>query len=330
MDTALNDKASSESSCGCQACGTVIVSGLSKKSGREPLPEGVSQVKYSITNMDCPVEERIIRDLLEGKPGIVGLEFNLIKRVLTIRHTLDSLKGVEDALISADMPPVLIEGSSAKAVVNKTHAWKKLVVASVLALSSELAHLAGLHEAVPIVLAVVAIFLAGFSTYKKGWISIRHLDLNMNALMSFAVTGAVIIGDYSEAAMVMVLFTLAEALEDRSLNRAREAITGLMSLAPEKATILNPDGTVTEINASETPIGSILRVKPGEKLSLDGKIVKGSSTINEAAITGESMPVEKGEGATVFAGTVNEAGSFDYEVTEAFEDSTLSRILQAV
>jgi Cd2+/Zn2+-exporting ATPase len=289
--------------------------------------EGV--VRYSITNMDCPVEERLIRDKLSKMEGINALEFNLLRRVLTIRHSLASLEEVETALNSIDMKPVLIEGTAYQPP-KKSHPWMRVIIASFFALGSEISHLAGVHESVSVVLAVVAILLAGFTTYKKGWISVRHLDLNMNALMTIAVTGAVIIGEYSEAAMVMVLFTLAEALEDRSLVHAREAITNLMSMAPEKSTVMNPDGTFVEVESSKVQKGARVRIRPGERLSLDGKIVSGNSTINEAPITGESVAVDKAPGDTVYAGTINESGSFEYEVTEAFENSTLSRILKAV
>jgi Cd2+/Zn2+-exporting ATPase len=290
--------------------------------------EGVA--RYSITNMDCPVEERLIRDRLEGMEGVTALEFNLLSRVLTVRHTLKSLDGVVEALNSIDMSPVpLEEGAAAPELADKTE-WRKLIAASVVAGTSEVAHLFLGSFWVALALAVVAILLAGFDTYRKGWSAIRRLDLNMNALMSFAVTGAVAIGDFPEAAMVMVLFTLAEALEDRSLGRARQAISGLVESAPDMATVKGSDGTFSEVRSSHVRVGSIVRVRPGEKLSLDGRVVSGMSAVNEAPITGESRPAEKGPGDPVYSGTVNESGSFEYETTEPFENSTLARILKAV
>jgi Cd2+/Zn2+-exporting ATPase len=281
--------------------------------------------------MDCPVEERLIRNRLEGMKGIEALEFNLLSRVLTVRHTLDSLDEVESALDSIDMKPVRMEGAAetAPAEAGGT-AWGRLIAAAALAGGAELFHLFLDSFWVSLALAVAAILLAGFSTYRKGLIAIRHLDLNMNALMSFAVTGAVIIGDFPEAAMVMVLFTLAEALEDRSLGRARQAISGLVESAPEMCTMKGPDGSFAEVRASLVPVGSVVRVRPGERLSLDGKVISGASTVNEAPITGESKPAEKGPGDPVYSGTVNESGSFEYATTEPFENSTLARILKAV
>ena len=180
------------------------------------------------------------------------------------------------------------------------------------------------------VLALVAVFACGITTYKKGWIAIRNGNLNINALMSIAVTGALFLGQWPEAAMVMVLFTIAELIEAKSLDRARNAIRGLMQLTPETATVLQADGSWKDMAAKSVAVDARVRIKPGERIALDGKIVSGRSTINQAPITGESLPVEKTEGDQVFAGTINESGSFEYLVTAAANDSTLARIIHAV
>jgi Cd2+/Zn2+-exporting ATPase len=130
--------------------------------------------------------------------------------------------------------------------------------------------------------------------------------------------------------MVMVLFTLAELIEAKSLDRARNAIKGLMQLTPERATVLQSDGSWLEVAAKSVPVAARVRIKPGERIALDGTIVSGKSAINQAPITGESLPVEKAEGDPVFAGTINESGSFEYTVTAAAGDSTLARIIHAV
>jgi Cd2+/Zn2+-exporting ATPase len=156
--------------------------------------------------------------------------------------------------------------------------------------------------------AVLAIAFGGLTTYRKGWLAVKNLNLNINALMSVAVTGAVIIDQYPEAAMVMVLFNLSEAIEAKALDRASNAIKDLLALAPETATVLRPDGAWVEMDVRQVAKGSRIRVKPGEKVALDGVIVSGQSAINQAPITGESLPVEKTVGDTVYAGTINESG----------------------
>lgn len=291
---------------------------------------GEGRAVYRIDNMDCPMEEALIRDKLKSMDGIKSLEFNLIKRVLTVHHELESLIPLEAALNSIDMKPVpILAGQKLEAIETKIP-WLKLSLAGLLALGAEVAHHLEAPDWLVLIPAVAAILLGGLGTYKKGWIALKNLNLNMNALMSFAVTGAVLIGQWPEAAMVMVLFTLAEAIEAKSLARAREAISGLVQLTPEKATIRNKDGQWLEMTAAEVPVGTLVRVRPGERIALDGLIVKGTSAVNQAPITGESLPVDKGEGDQVFAGTINESGSFEFKVTSPFSNSTLARIIRAV
>ncbi len=143
-------------------------------------------------------------------------------------------------------------------------------------------------------LALVSIFSGGLATYKKGWIALRHRNLNINALMSIAVTGAMLIGHWPEAAMVMFLFTLAEVIEAKSLDRARNAIRGLLELAPDTATVRQGDGRWVTMPAKTVPLEAVVRVRPGERIALDGVVISGRSTVNQAPITGESLPVRQG------------------------------------
>jgi len=188
----------------------------------------------------------------------------------------------------------------------------------------------GAVEWLPLVFAVVAILAAGLSTYKRGWIALKKRELNMDALMSVAVTGAALIGRYPEAAMVMVLFTLAEAIEEKALDRARKAVQSLLAFAPEQATVRQADGSWLETEVGQVTIGSLVRVRPGERVALDGVIVRGQSAVNQSPITGESLPAEKTIGDPVYAGTINESGSFEFEVTAGAGHTTLARIIQAM
>ncbi|MDL2317176.1 heavy metal translocating P-type ATPase [Desulfovibrio sp. OttesenSCG-928-A18] len=303
---------------------------------------------YRIMNMDCPMEEALIRAKLGSMPGITGLSFNLVQRVLSVDHELPSTAPIEEALRSINMIPQSLAGAGA--LPESRIPWKRLLVAGIFAALAEISELIGQWGArpfgldpatwniggqavldwLPLIFAAAAILFAGFDTYKKGWISIRTLNLNINALMSVAVTGAVCIGQYPEAAMVMVLFNLAEAIEAKSFDRARKAIRKLMDLAPERATMLMPDGSWAEKDIRQIAVGSRVRVRPGERVALDGLIALGRSAINQAPITGESLPVEKGEGDTVFAGSINESGSFEFVVSAGASNSTLARIIHAV
>ena len=179
-------------------------------------------------------------------------------------------------------------------------------------------------------LAAAAIAFSGFSTYRKGLSALRRGQLNMNALMGVAVTGAFLIGQWPEAAMVMALYAIAELIEARSVDRARNAIKGLLALAPETAEIRQGDGGWRETPADKVVIGAQVRVKPGARIPLDGRVTAGSSAVNQAPVTGESIPVDKTTGDPVFAGTINETGMLEFEVTAAANNTTLARIIHAV
>ena len=285
-----------------------------------------------ILQMDCPTEEGLLRKKLGGMAGVTGLEFNLMQRVLTVTHAPQAIEPILAAVRSLGFTPEIADGASAQEEPTPEPAkpWWPLALAGLAAIASEAVHWAGLPNWLAAALALLAVSVSGITTYKKGWIAVRNGNLNINALMSIAVTGALLLGQWPEAAMVMVLFTIAELIEAKSLDRARNAIRGLMQLTPERATVLQADGTWQEVAAKSVAVDARVRIKPGERIALDGQIVSGRSAINQAPITGESLPVEKAEGDAVFAGTINESGSFEYTVTAAANDSTLARIIHAV
>lgn len=292
--------------------------------------EGV-RTPIRIMQMDCPTEEALIRKKLSPMPEVKHLDFNLMQRVLTVLHTPGSLEEVLAAIRSLGFEPDTPDVSGHLAAVKEpSKPWWPLALAGVAALASEASSWANLPVAWVAALAIVAVIASGVSTYKKGWVAISNGNLNINALMSIAVTGALALGQWPEAAMVMVLFTVAELIEAKSLDRARNAIEGLMKLAPDKATVQQADGSWQDAEVSVVTVGSVVRVKPGERIGLDGEIIQGRSTVNQAPITGESLPVDKVEGDAVFAGTTNESGSFEYRVTAASNNSTLSRIIEAI
>lgn len=297
----------------------------------EPL-SGAVNTRIRIEQMDCPTEERLIRDALSRLPGVAGLQFNLLQRVLTVSHDEGALASVVPAIQALGFTPqVEDDGATQSATAPAKKHWWPLALAGVVAAASEVVHFASLGpDWLVAVLALAAVGLCGLNTYKKGWIALKNHNLNINALMSIAVTGALLIGQWPEAAMVMVLFTLAELIEARSLDRARNAIRGLMDLAPPRATVRLSDGSWQESDVQSIDLGAVVRVRPGERISLDGEVVSGSSTVNQAPITGESLPVEKRAGDPVFAGTINESGSLEFRVTAAARDTTLARIIHAV
>ncbi|MFC4481619.1 MULTISPECIES: heavy metal translocating P-type ATPase [Cupriavidus] len=303
---------------------------------RQPMaaPAGTRSAAYRIEAMDCPTEETLIRNKLGGMAGVAALDFNLMQRVLTVHHTLDSTDVVVKAIATLGMHAQPLNADTpadAPAAAEAPKPWWPLALAGVTALGAEAAHWFewGLPYA-PAVLALAAVLVSGLGVYRKGWIAIRHGNLNINALMSIAVTGAMLIGQWPEAAMVMVLFALAERIEAASLDRARNAVRGLMAMAPEQATVQQPDGTWLAVTARDVPVGAVVRLRPGERVAIDGRVLRGQSALDQAPITGESVPVDKTVGDPLYAGSINQSGELEYTVTAPASDSTLARIIHAV
>ncbi|GGH56462.1 heavy metal resistance membrane ATPase [Comamonas phosphati] len=217
--------------------------------------------------------------------------------------------------------------------------WPRIYAALGTALAAEACHwfggngsatYAGLLHYLGMGLAVAAIALAGLGVYKAGLRDLLRLHLGIHALMTVAVTGAFIIGQWPEAAMVMALYAAAERIEEQALDKARMAIRKLLQLAPETADVLQPDGSTRRMAASQVPPGSVLCVAPGARVPLDGEITEGESSVDQAPITGESALAHKGPGDALYAGSINQDGELHMRVTAPAGDSLIARIVHAV
>jgi Cd2+/Zn2+-exporting ATPase len=293
--------------------------------------------------MDCAAEEAEIRRAVDGLSGLRGLRFNLGQRLLTIDADDSAVEPALAAIrkVGFDPQPVApaVKADGHSSGDGHDHEvvrgqLPKLAAALLLAICAEVigyfAPETLVWRGAGLAVAAVAIWLAGFDVYKKGLTALRHGRLNINALMTVAVTGAFVIGQWPEAAMVMALYAIAEAIEARAVDRARNAIKGLLALAPEEASVRQPDGSWATQPVGVVAVGALLRVKPGERVPMDGIVRSGQTSINQAPVTGESIPVDKGAGDPVFAGTINDSGTFEFEVTAAASNSTLARIIHAV
>lgn len=296
--------------------------------------DGVTS-RYRIVDMDCPTEEAMIRSALKNRKEVLGLDFNLLERVLTVRHQPGTEPGIVALLNEIGFKPLLLqEESSASSERDETKESViplRLVVGGLAAFGAEALEwfVPGMHVVVPI-LALVAVCTAGLETFRKGWVALIHRQLNMNVLMAVAVTGAALIGQWPEAAMVSFLFAVANVIEQHSLDRARRAIQGLLQLAPVEADVKSPAGEWIKKVVGVVSLGEIVRVKPGERVPLDGEVTAGNATINQAPITGESIPVEKAPGDRIFAGSINQNGLFEFRVTAEAGNTTLAHIIKTV
>ena len=178
-------------------------------------------------------------------------------------------------------------------------------------------------------LFITSIVIGGYSLFKVGFQNLRRLDFDMKTLMTVAVLGAAFIGEWAEASIVVILFAISEALERYSMDKARQSIRSLMDIAPKEA-LVRRNGQELMIHVEEIKVGDIMIVKPGQKIAMDGVVVNGYSSVNQAAITGESVPVGKSVDDEVFAGTLNEEGLLEVKITKLVEDTTISKIIELV
>ena len=307
------------------------------------VPLGGGQ-RFRIPAMDCASEESEIRRAVEGIPGVLGLRFQLGERSLRIagepQAALAAVEAIRNSGFEVHAWPDATESSNAGDGSDHGHdaatgsGLPRLLAALALATAAEalsfLAPDAPWSKWAGLAVAAAAIGLAGFGTFRKGLSALRHGRLNINALMSVAVAGAFVIGQWPEAAMVMALYAIAELIEARAVDRARNAISGLLALSPDTADLRQPDGTWRSAPVGSVPIGATVRVKPGERVAMDAIVTDGSTAVDQAPVTGESLPVDKGPGDAVFAGTINQTGTIECRVTAAASQSTLARIIHAV
>ncbi len=300
-----------------------------------PIATLASGETYRISNMDCATEETEIRHALSGVAGIRGLTFRLGERTLAIDADPAALNAALAAIRKAGFNPQAISAEDDSAHgADQSAAWKRMVGALALAVVAEAVSYF-FPDSFPLnafgmALAAAAIGLAGFSVYAKGLAALRQGRLNINALMSAAVTGAFLIGEWPEAAMVMALYAIAEAIEARAMDRARNAIRSLLALAPEEAEVRQTDGSWQRVSAKSVSVGATVRVRPGERMPLDGVVTAGQSAVDQSPVTGESLPVDKAPGDEVYAGTINQASALEFRITAPASDSTLARIIHAV
>ena len=293
----------------CASCASAIERSLSTL-------EGVDDVRVDVVGGRVRVgyrNELLTTDELAGAIRRVGF---------TVKDESRSHVGDRDAGPESGIRPSLgLQGRSGR--------FATTAVSGVLLLTGLVLGWLGAESGLTTTALILSAIAGGWFIVPQGVRAARHRALDMNFLMSVAAVGAGAIGQWGEAASAMFLFSVAQLLESYSMDRARNAIKALMDLSPTEATVYRGGADVV-VPASEVGIGETILVRPGQKIPLDGVVVIGRSAVNEASITGESMPVDKETGADVFAGSINAQGSLDIRVTRHVGDTTLARIIHAV
>ncbi|MCM3443352.1 MULTISPECIES: heavy metal translocating P-type ATPase [Metabacillus] len=269
-------------------------------------------------------------------------------------NNVKQLPGVQEAKVNFGASKITVQGNTTIEELEKAGAFENLKIrdeneqriervpfwkqkenikvyisAILLVISWFLGNQYGEEHILPTIGYAAAILIGGYSLFIKGLKNLLRFNFDMNTLMTVAILGAAAIGEWGEGATVVILFAISEALERYSMDKARQSIESLMDIAPKEALIRRGNEEMM-VHVEDIQIGDIMIVKPGQKLAMDGKVVKGTSTLNQAAITGESVPVTRTIDDEVFAGTLNEEGLLEVKVTKRVEDTTLSKIIHLV
>lgn len=291
--------------------------------------DGEIVTTFKVSNMDCADEIKAINVALEVS-GIRQIQANLMSSTVQIIHS----NNVTVDFLKKRIETTVVRVTSEKDLDSTMSANRKrmlLVAASGVFLSIGLViplfSAEGYFDEVSFFLSIG---IGGVLVFPKAFAALKRKTLDMNVLMALAVTGAICIQQYSEASAVVFLFSLSELLESLSVQRARRAIQELLKITPQYANVLNTDGSVEAVKVEEIQISQNIRIRAGESIPLDGIVKAGESSVNQAPLTGESLPVLKKIGEKVFAGTINQEGSLDVQVTKVFNDSKISQVIKLV
>jgi Cd2+/Zn2+-exporting ATPase len=309
-------------------------------------------IQFRIQGMDCAEEVALLK--AEIGPLVGGpdrLQFDILNAKMTVIASDASAdwQRIVDSVAKLGMRAEIWSDAASLKQGGSTwlaYRYAALSAASGLSVASGFAiHAltAGLREALgseisrteTVLLAPRLAYLVGivcglWAVLPKAWIALKRLRPDMNLLMTIAVAGAIGVGEWFEAAMVAFLFSLSLALESWSVGKARRAVESLLAIAPNLARVRIASGEIVERSSSEVAVGSSVLVSPGERIPLDGEVVQGSSHVNQAPITGESVPVAKTKGSSVFAGTINGDGSLEIRTTKPASETTLAHIIRLV
>jgi Cd2+/Zn2+-exporting ATPase len=299
-----------------------------------------------VEGLDCPNEVSPIRKALDGSPGVIGLAFDPAGGTVAVDFDPKvtdppglARRVTERAGMAADpvleVPVVVRAQDEMETWRTRLSRWgatassgTALTVGAAVDWSSWLVGVSGTSDWTTLIALggyALAVAFGAVELLPKAWRSLRQRQLGIHLLMGLAIAGAVALGEWGEAATVAFLFGLAEALEAQSLARARRAVRSLLEVTPETAELIEPGGGTRIVPAEEVDPGRRVRVRAGERVPVDGRVVSGRSAIDQKTITGESIPVDKQPGDDVFAGTVNGDGSLEVEATRPFSDSVVAR-----
>ncbi|XKG24097.1 cadmium-translocating P-type ATPase [Ureibacillus chungkukjangi] len=294
-----------------------------------PITQNKKLKTYNIEGMDCGSCAKSIENHLNTLPSVKNVSVNFSTGKMKIEHDSSVDDIISEVSKIGYKASLLAKKHSNQSLQKPRKEFNLVIFSGVLIAFGFVGSLINIFPMLSTILYAIAIVMSGYKPAKSAFYAIKSRSLDMNVLMSAAAIGAALIGEWLEGATVVWLFAVGTYLQNKSIERTRDSIRNLMDLAPPEAWV--KIGTeiikkpVEEINVGETIV-----VKPGEKIPLDGVIILGETSINQAPITGESIPVDKTIDDSVYAGTINEHGSIDIKVTKLVEDTTISKIINLV
>lgn len=290
--------------------------------------ENLIETVFEVSGMDCADEVTAIQAALRHDQ-IADVHANLMAGTVRIRH----LPSIGASILKAKVESVGVKVKNGLAAEKHSLSRTRLVLVALSGFCVGAGLVIGYltdGKWGPLSFFIASVLAGGALIFPKALRSLRQFHLDINVLMTVAVLGAFFIGEYSEAATVVFLFALSELLESYSVSRARRAIREVMDLAPQTAFLIREGAAPVDAPISSIKIGDLILVKSGGRIPIDGLVRRGTSLVNQAPLTGESIPVAKSPGDTVFAGTVNEAGALEIEVTTLPQDSKASQIIRMI
>ena len=276
--------------------------------------------------MDCSSCAKTIEQLFQKMQNVQTVTVSFARGEMEIDHQLDA-RQVQSELNKIGFDGY-VKGKKTSEAPVRSFEGISLILSGILIGLGLLIQTSGVAY-LPNVLYGIALILSGGRVFRSAYYAVRARSLDMKVLMSVAAIGAACIGEWLEGATVVFLFAIGNLLQNRSLARTRNSIQKLIELSPKEAFVLT-DGDVRRKPVEAVRVGEILRIRPGDQVALDGTILNGTTTINQAPITGESIPVDKKEGDHVFAGTLNMDRSFDMIVEKTYQETTLAHIIELV
>ncbi len=284
----------------------------------------------SLPDMCCAVEGNEAKAVLEKLEGVTRVTFNTMNRTVSVEGDIDEASLLNALARNGITARALSQDKALGTPEPARIPYARLGTALILALAAEISEIVGASILIVIAMSLAAVLLAGFSTFTSGVKSAFSGRLNMEVLMTVAVIGAVAIGHYPEAAMVMTLFEISEAIEALSVSRANGAVFELLKMPDRPVLVLNDAGQFEEMPQEAVAQGSIIRVLEGDYVALDGVVQTGAAAIDESMITGEALPKDKTTGDAVWAGSVCVSGEVRVLVTHDSAHSTVAKMLEAV